>query len=102
MTIEHFPPRDHQPRGNIKITLSADTSEAVFVPADNVGLEVVPTTGTVRFEQTSATEDDVLAGTATWFQWSTGDVSGPASSIVLGATAVRGVATGDAVLYVRW
>ena len=102
MTIEHFTPRDHLPRASIKITLSAETSEPVFVPADTVGLEVVPSTGNVRFEQTSAAEAEILAGTATWFAWSTGAVTGPASSIVLGATAVRGVATGNAVLYVRW
>lgn len=102
MTIEHFTPRDHLPRGNIRITINAETSAPVFVPAGTVGLEVVPTNGTVRFEQTSATEADIESGAATWFAWSTGDVGTPASSIVVGATAVRGVATGEATLYVRW
>lgn len=87
---------------SVKITVSADTSEAVFVPASNCGIEVVPTSGTARFEQTAATEAEIEAGTAHWFAWSTGDVSGPASSIVLGANAVRCVATGDATFYVRF
>ena len=102
MTIEHFTPRDHLPRANIRITINSETSDPVFIPATSVGLEVVPLSGVVRFEQTGATESEIEAGTAEWFQWSTGDVAAPASSIVLGATAVRGVATGEAKLYIRW
>lgn len=100
MTVDYSIPRT----GGIsaKITLNAATSEPVFVPASNVGLEAVPASGTCRFEQTCSTEAEVEAGTATWFTWSSGDVSGPTSSIVLGAVAVRGVATGNAKLYVRW
>lgn len=90
------------PRATFKIILSNETSAPVYVPTANVGLDAVPTTGSARFEQTSATEADILAGVATWFPWSSGDVTAPATSAVLGATAVRGVATGNAVLYVRW
>ena len=102
MPIEYITPRDHAPRQSAKITLSAATSEAIYVPANNVGLEVVPASGSARFEQTSATEPEIAAGTATWLPWSTGDVTGPASSIVIAATAVRCVATGNATFYVRW
>lgn len=86
----------------VKIVLNNETSDAVAIPPGYVGIEAIVTTGTARVEQTAAPESDIADGSCYWFPWASGTVSAPTSSIVVGASAVRCVATGQTVFYVRF
>lgn len=101
-TVSSFnTPATGMPQSVIKIEANAETSQPVFVPNGNVGLELKIVSGTARFEQTSADPDSIAQGANVWFPWIDGDVAISTSSLVFGATAVRVVATNSVVAYVR-
>jgi hypothetical protein len=95
--------RDFSSRGAItKVTCLNETSIPIFIPKDNVGLDLVIVSGTAVIEQTSSLPSEVQSGAATWFPWGPGTVGANVSSIVFGGTAVRLKATvGSAHMYVR-
>jgi hypothetical protein len=97
---------ESHPRGGqvATITISNETSGWVFVPTDNVGLDLVVTSGSATVQQTAATPADVLAATATAFDWAAGAIATgtKSSSLVVGASAVRLTGTGVAKLSVRF
>lgn len=86
----------------VKIVLNNETSDAIPVPPGYVGIEAIVTTGTARVEQTAAPDSDIANASCYWFPWDSGTVSVPTSSVVIGASAVRCVATGQTVFYVRF
>lgn len=76
-------------------------SQPVRIPEGPVFISaaVHPSSGTGRVEFTLSSPTDVEAGSAKWIAWSFGDVAqSKAESLIVAITAVRGIASGDAVL----
>jgi hypothetical protein len=87
----------------VKMSCTNEISPPIFVPASNVGVDLVITSGSATMQQTSGLPSEILAGTATWLPWSAGTVTTSTGSMVTGATAIRlNASAGVASLYVRY
>lgn len=77
------------------------TSQPVRIPVgpEFISAAIHPASGTARVEFTLSSPEVIEAGNARWIAWPLGDVSsGRADALISAVTAVRGVASGSAVL----
>lgn len=85
------------PGTTLKLSLGAgDTSNPIYCNGDDVICNAMPANGgTVKWQASWSPYDDVVAGTATWFDWNFGAASSNQSQAVPKPTAVRAIcATG--------
>lgn len=87
--------RATMPAGGVtKVELTAGSvSSHVFTPPSCVITCIPGSGGTMLADATWSPQADVVAGTATWFEWDAGTVSAAANQALQHATAVRFTAT---------
>lgn len=87
--------RATMPAGGVtKVELTAgSTSTPILTPGACVVTCVPGSGGTMLAEATWSSQDEVLAGTANWFEWDSGTVSSATNQLLQHATAVRFTAT---------
>lgn len=85
---------DFPPGGKIKVSLTAGSVSSALYVRDSCVVTCSPGPGgTMLAEATWSNQTDVIAGTATWFDWDAGVVGAKANQLLTHATAVRFTAT---------
>jgi len=77
-----------------------NNGETILIPPgkDNVTCTIIAGANSGKFQFTTSTDAKVLDGTATWIDWSKGEVTGTDYDVLNGpVTALRGVSTSGAI-----
>ena len=77
-----------------------NNGETILIPPgkDNITCTIIAGANSGKFQFTTSSDSAVLAGTATWIDWSKGEVTGTAyDALNWPITALRGVSTSGAI-----
>jgi len=74
-------------------TATGDSIKISPMPAGtHITCTVVPGAGTGKFQTTTSSAADIIAGSATWVDWAEGNVTATTSDVITGpVTGIRGV-----------